>query len=285
MSRKTYVLYHKMCMDGFGGAYSAWKSLGENAEYIPVGYGDKVPDLDGDSLVYMIDVSFKRDVLIEICKNVKKLIVLDHHKSAENDLVGLDKEVNNLVCIFNMKKSGAMLAWEYFHPETKVPYFIRYIQDRDLWLHKLKDTHEIHLGMFTLPFDFKVWDEKLPKKLAIKKSGEAISAYQKKTIGELESHIVMVEFEGYKNIPCVNTPVLASDIGDTMNKKFTEAPFSLSYFIKNDGKVKWSIRAIGTGTFNAIPLAEKHGGGGHPKACGFISNIDLLVKILSTKGN
>lgn len=282
MTNKTYVLYHKMCMDGFGGAYSAWKKLGETAEYIPVAYGDKVPELERDSLVYMIDVSFKRDVLIEMCKKVSKLIVLDHHKSAENDLIGLDQKVHNLVCKFDMKKSGAMLAWEYFHPETKVPYFIKYIQDRDLWLHKLKDSHEIHLGMFTLPFEFKVWDEKLPKKLAIKKSGEAISAYQKKTIGELDVHVAMVEFEGYKDIPCVNTPVLASDIGDYMNKKYSEAPFSLSYFVRHDGKVKWSIRVIGSSDFNAMPLAEKNGGGGHAKACGFVSNMDFLVGVLNT---
>ena len=33
------VIYHADCTDGFGAAYSAWKQLGNRAEYYPCKHG------------------------------------------------------------------------------------------------------------------------------------------------------------------------------------------------------------------------------------------------------
>ncbi len=37
--RKSVVLYHADCNDGFAAAYAAWVALGEDEEYVPVKYG------------------------------------------------------------------------------------------------------------------------------------------------------------------------------------------------------------------------------------------------------
>lgn len=276
LNSKTYVIYHKMCMDGFGGAYSAWKKLGDSAIYIPYQYGEAIPEIADNSIVYLIDVSFSREELEAINKRVQKLVVLDHHESAMDNLKGLN------YCIFDMKKSGAMLAWEYFHPKVKVPFYIKYIQDRDLFTNKLKDTHEIHLGIYSLPLNFIEWDKKIGHKISLKKNGEAIVSFQNKLIKEVESHIVFVNFEGYRNIPCVNSVVLTSDIGAELNKKIENAPFCLIYLINAKGRVKWSIRS-NKDDFNGIPIAEKHGGGGHKKACGFTTDLLFLNNLLNNK--
>jgi oligoribonuclease NrnB/cAMP/cGMP phosphodiesterase (DHH superfamily) len=76
-------------------------------------------------MVYILDFSYDEETLRNLYKKVE-VVVLDHHKTAEKDLKDLS------FAKFDMNKSGAMMAWEYFHPEKEVPLMIRYIQDRDL---------------------------------------------------------------------------------------------------------------------------------------------------------
>ena len=132
-----------------------------------------------------------------------------------------------------------------------------------------------------MPYDFSVWEEKMPKKLNIKKTGFAIKDYQNKILSELHDHVTMVLFEGFAGIPCVNSPVLPSEICHSMLNKY-KTPFCLSYYIKSNGQVKWSIRGNIDTSFNTIPFAEKHGGGGHRGASGFTTSLDFLLKILKS---
>ena len=36
---KPLVIYHAHCTDGFGAAFAAWMKLGDDAEYVPMQYG------------------------------------------------------------------------------------------------------------------------------------------------------------------------------------------------------------------------------------------------------
>ena len=69
------VIYHADCTDGFGAAYSAWKLLGNRAEYHACKHGIKPPNVKGKNVV-ILDFSFDN-------KTTKKMI-----KSAESILVG-----------------------------------------------------------------------------------------------------------------------------------------------------------------------------------------------------
>ena len=120
------VIYHKNCSDGFGAAYSAWKLLGNKAEYYACTHGDTPPDVTGKK-VAVLDFSFNNATTKEMIEKAESLVVIDHHKSAMVEL----HDVSN--CIFDMNKSGAAMAWEFFHPAKEIPKFIQYIQDRDLW--------------------------------------------------------------------------------------------------------------------------------------------------------
>ena len=51
MDRKTFVIHHQDCPDGFGAAYAAWLKLGDNATYVPGKYGDQPPEMPPDSIV------------------------------------------------------------------------------------------------------------------------------------------------------------------------------------------------------------------------------------------
>ena len=156
---RIYVLYHASCADGFGAAYAAWKKLGSQAKYIPVSYHEYLPDMRENSEVYILDLSYPRDVLIDLNARMKKVIVLDHHKTAQENLRGL------VFAKFDMEKSGAVLAWEYFHPDKEVPILLEYVQDRDLWQWNLLNSQEVNDLIWSYDRTFEEW-QKLASKLA-----------------------------------------------------------------------------------------------------------------------
>ena len=47
------VIYHANCTDGFGAAYSAWKLLGNRAEYHACTHGQRPPDVKGKNVVVL----------------------------------------------------------------------------------------------------------------------------------------------------------------------------------------------------------------------------------------
>jgi len=133
------VLYHAGCTDGFTAAWAAWEVLGDKAEYIHVQYGSDPPDVEGRK-VAIVDFSYPREQLQEMASKAEALVVLDHHKTAEAQLHGLD------YARFDMDKSGAVLSWEFFHPGKTVPPGVLYVQDRDLWQWEMADSKEFSAG-------------------------------------------------------------------------------------------------------------------------------------------
>src|SRR4051812_24188799 len=114
----TAVLYHGGCADGFGAAYAAWKKFGADAAYTAAHYGAHLPDLENYNHIYVLDFSYPRDVLEAWRQDGKAVQVIDHHRTAQEALAGLD------YAIFDMDKSGAVLAWEFFHPAEAVPQLL-----------------------------------------------------------------------------------------------------------------------------------------------------------------
>ena len=94
------VIYHANCTDGFGSAYSAWKLLGNRAEYHACSHGQKPPDVKGKT-VAILDFSFNNKTTKKMIKDAKALIVIDHHKSAVVEL----HDIANT--IFDMKSRKA----------------------------------------------------------------------------------------------------------------------------------------------------------------------------------
>lgn len=50
--------------------------------------------------------------------------MLDHHKSTMLDLGHLPNT------FFDLNRSAATIAWNYFHPGKPMPLFLHYIEDR-----------------------------------------------------------------------------------------------------------------------------------------------------------
>ena len=169
------VIYHAECSDGFGAAYSAWKCLGKKAEYHAAKHGSSPPDVAGKT-VAILDFSYNNITIKNMIEEADGLIVIDHHKSAMIEL----HDISNTH--FDMTKSGAMLAWEFFHPGKECPKFIQYIQDRDLWTWELEYSKEFSAAFDMVPFEFEEF-EKFEDSSVFDdacKRGSYILAYSKK---------------------------------------------------------------------------------------------------------
>lgn len=255
----THVLYHADCFDGFGAAYAAWKALGDSAEYIPVKYGQAIPDLPRDARVAIVDFSFPRKELLELKDKVDDLVVLDHHKTAVENLKGLD------FARFDMDRAGAGLSWEFFHPGKPEPEVLQYVEDRDLWKFQLPASKEVSTALGSYPMDFETWDKLTAE--GLRAEGIPLTRYKDQLVRQTVERAGVGEIAGYR-VPVVNTPAeLRSEVGHEMLQRNPDAPFVALYFIDEKGTQAWSLRS--RGDFDVAALAGQFGGGGHKAAAGF----------------
>ena len=146
------MLYHANCPDGFGGAWSVWLARGDAVTYCPVSHGEAPPEIPPDASVLMVDIAYPRDVALALRDRVRELVILDHHKSAQEELGDLD------FATFDMDRSGAMMGWNYMHPGEEPPPLIGYVQDRDLWRFELPNSREVTAALGSYPMEFEVWN-------------------------------------------------------------------------------------------------------------------------------
>ena len=127
MKTNVNVLYHRDCADGFGAAWAAYQKLGyAGVSYHSCSYGEPPPEMEPGGEVYILDFSFPRNVMLEIMERYETVLI-DHHETAEEEIGDLPG------CHFDTSHSGAVLAWRWFHEESKMPEILLYVEDRDLW--------------------------------------------------------------------------------------------------------------------------------------------------------
>lgn len=280
---RPLILYHgRNCSDGFGAALAAWLFYGDRAEFVGLDHGDvqtlaDLPATDGRA-VYILDFSFASDILQGIEERAAKLVMLDHHKSAAEKLSGFACRCG--VIHFDMNKSGARLAWEFFHPEQPVPALIAYIEDRDIWKWEFAQSAGFLSALDMEPKEFARWQEIAAfsaEQLAFFMArGEAMDAKYRKMATDLAENAQPLVFNGVEGL-MLNAPgVFHSLVGDILSAK--TGTFALMWSASAKG-VKAGLRS--QRNFDCIALAESMGGGGHAQACGFKMGVDRLPELLS----
>ena len=257
----SMCIYHGNCADGFGAAWVVRKALGE-IDFHPGKYQEPPPDVTGKDVV-MVDFSYKRPVLLEMAEKANSILILDHHKTAAEDLLDLPA---NVTAKFDMGRSGAMLTWEHFFPGETPPALLLHIEDRDLWRFALQNTRQIQANVFSFPYDFQVWDTLMaaaPATLAAE--GEAIERKHFKDIRELLGVTTRDMVIGGHRVPVANLPyTMSSDAGHELAKG---RPFAACYWDTPEGRV-FSLRSSDDGA-DVAEVAKQYGGGGHRNAAGF----------------
>ena len=262
------VIYHADCTDGFGAAYAAWKLLGNRAEFHACKHGTKPPNVK-DKVVAILDFSFSNKVTKKMIKDAKGLIVIDHHKSAVVEL----HDIPNT--IFDMNKSGATLAWEFFHPGKEAPKFIQYITDRDLWKWELPYSKEFSAAFDMVPYEFEEFEKFEDDSVfddAVKR-GSYILAYSKTVIKKVCDKAVSKKMNGH-HVMVVNSSHWMSEIGA---KLAPDCDFAMIWFYDhNDSMIKVSMRAFHD-YVDVSEIAKKFKGGGHKKAAGFSLQGKVII--------
>ena len=268
---KNLCIYHGNCPDGFAAAWAVYYALGDDVEFHKGIHQQLPPDVTGLD-VYLVDFSYRKPVLEDMLKQAASITILDHHISAQEDLADLLSS-GKVGGLFDMNKSGAMLAWEWFHPGKPAPKLIRHIQDRDLWQFKLDGTREITMGLASYPYDFVLWNKLMNSTLdelkLLKRDGEALLRKLHIDIKILiHSGVRRMVIGGY-NVPVLNAPAAyVSEAGNILAKG---EPFAACYWDHADGR-SFSLRSSETGE-DVSKVAKQYGGGGHAKASGFTIDI------------
>ncbi len=267
--KKKIVIIHHNDQDGFGGAWAAWKKFKNRAEYIAADHDKDVPEGLIDKELYLIDFCYPEAIMRRLLETNKKVVVLDHHVS-QQDIVGISTEH-----VYDVDRSGAVIAWQYFFPGEPVPKLLRHIEDMDLWQFNISNTKEIIAAMDEYPFDLKIWNKiivDIEDKETAKKyleAGRTILQYEKRVIERLLGRAEKVDFEGHLAY-AVNAPILESEIGNWIVTHKKAIGIIWSY--KGDG-IKVSLRSDGKTDVSA--LAQRYGGGGHKAAAGFAFDVNM----------
>jgi len=279
---KPLILYHADCADGFCAAWVAHRKFGDDADYLPVQYGQEPPVVDGRE-VFILDFSYKRLVLNQMVGKARTLVLCDHHKTAAAELAEfyptnsatidtITRNQGDVYCVFDMAKSGGRLAWDFFFPGQRSSWLVNYTEDRDLWRWQLPNSREVSAALASYPKEFSAWEDidargmignQPPQSLVAE--GRAILRYQQQLIDSICKNAVEIEMDGHK-VLSTNATLLISEVGNQLSR---ERPFSATFFIRSDdGKKVWSLRSQADG-LDVSEIAKRYGGGGHRNAAGF----------------
>lgn len=268
------VIYHKNCPDGFGAAWAAWKKLGDAASYIPASYGDVIPEGVAGKEVYVVDFSYDEQRLRDIEGKAKRLVVIDHHKGGEPHVTATKEHV------FDLTHSGAYLAWQYFHPGTKVPDFIDYLSDGDINIYTKPDAHIICTYICSTQKTFEAFErvyeemEDMSKRAHVVEKGKALEGYKDFILEPALNSIHFINLAG-TTLPAVNCVFPMDEKSDLIHRIYDLYPPVAMSYRYDDGEWKVSLRS--NGDFDCTVLAGKFGGSGHPGSSGFAITAETGV--------
>jgi hypothetical protein len=275
---RPLVLYHGKCADGFGAAFAAWLKLGDTADYLACQYGDPTPAVDG-RVVFILDYSFEPEVLRTMGTQARSITLLDHHISAQKRLQGLELACPHRL-YFDLGRSGAVIAWEHFHPGEPVPYLLQAVQARDLWSWDVPDARSFLAALDLLALDFAAWKSVLdldePARARMIERGAAMEARYEALCAAIAEQPAGIRIDGEAGL-MVNAPSeFASAVGSLLAQR--SGSFALIWRVDQQGRLKCSLRSVKS--FDVERLAARFGGGGHAQAAAFILPGERVLELI-----
>jgi oligoribonuclease NrnB/cAMP/cGMP phosphodiesterase (DHH superfamily) len=297
---KPLCIYHGNCDDGFAAAWCVRAAFGDDVEFYPGVYQKEPPPHEGRDVLF-VDFTYKRPVLDAMSQSAKSILILDHHKTAQEDLADIEKAPRRIdwrdaakidgsgtrmFALFDLERSGAALAWDYFIGDGSAiglspgqakhrREFIDYIQDRDLWLKRLPGGDEFTIALRSYPQVFSIWDDLIrrgPKDLIVE--GRSIQRYYRLRVEELKASAYQATMAEHP-IWIANAPYFAaSEVAGELAER--GLCFGACYFEAEGGRFQYSLRSRGDVDVSAV--ARQFGGGGHRAAAGFSTDQPIHRK-------
>ena len=290
---QTIIVYHINCPDGIGAAWCFWRKYITNYEElnndihnlnvrvtvdsniitIGVQAGSTEFPLKEDEYnnknIVIVDVSFPKNILLEVKNKAKSILVLDHHASSQADLSTLD------FCQFDMTRCATQMAWDFLIDE-KYPYFIDVIADRDLWQwSRHPNSRDISAAMFHKNYNrFEILEYLYRNQVYQTIEHQLINIG--KIVNEIKNNEVITISKSACNVTLINTTYkvklvgcshdIASDVGNYLATN-TECDFVVlwRYNYETDN---WNLSLRSNG-FDLIQLRTILTNlGGHQRAAG-----------------
>jgi oligoribonuclease NrnB/cAMP/cGMP phosphodiesterase (DHH superfamily) len=277
-----HCLYHDNCNDGYTAAWIVdkyYRGSAAQINFIPVSYGDPPPPLPPLSRVLILDFSYKRPELEQMIARTSSLLILDHHKTAEQELAFMTppqmlsirepRAMTSHHAIFDMARSGAQMTWDYFFG-NKRPRLVDYVGDHDLWKFELPCSKAINAYLHALDRDYDTWSEAEHRLkdwsgvVAYAEKGEALLVYQHKQARAVAKYAMPFRIGNFTVPVCNAPPHMASELGNFLS---LEKPFAGTYYDSIRGR-HFSLRSQPYGLDVSV-IAKQYGGGGHVHAAGF----------------
>jgi nanoRNase/pAp phosphatase (c-di-AMP/oligoRNAs hydrolase) len=267
-------------MDGMASAWVAHRKFNDSAEYIAADDRINLPEyvIKHEDLanveIYILDFSYPREVLLELEKKVKKLVILDHHFSAKDAVEAVKLHV------YSVEDSGCKITWKYFFPDEKIPVIINYVSARDTWSNDMPEMEAISNYIYrtekpSIEYVQQVYEE-LEKENSIERLaplGKILYEYRESLVKKYIGLAEKIQFANYE-VYAVNAPSdLKSDLGNAL-AKLTNT-FGIVYYYK-EGAWRISLRSVPD--FDVSEIAQRFGGGGHKNSAAF--KIDELNPII-----
>jgi oligoribonuclease NrnB/cAMP/cGMP phosphodiesterase (DHH superfamily) len=277
------VVYHKNCHDG-STAYAVVRKyysekLGRQIEGIACAYDDPTPRVSGRN-VLIVDFSFSLEITTNLKKEANSFFLLDHHVSAKRELE------NESGCFFDLSRSGAMLAWDFFFTGIEAPKFVKYVQDKDLWQWKLPNSRDFNVALETVSFDPIIWDSMLNNETIVEDmigKGIVFSDYKRFIVERIVSRAESFSWESLNGnsldsvlegglgsnsvtVSFVNSDVFVNEIGEKLYGSGECGVAIVWNYSHKKSSFRFSLRS---NTVDTSLIAKKFGGGGHPGASGF----------------
>jgi len=286
--KSPLCIYHGNCADGFAGAWIVRRAI-PACELHAGTYQNPPPDVRGRDVI-LVDFSYNRPVLERMAHVAGSLLIIDHHKTALEELCDIprvqsvtehtsnsspDRSKGLELCwhaYFDLTRSGAGLAWDFFFPGVSRPPLLERIEDWDLWRFAYPDTRAILAAVHSYPYVLDTWSRLFETDLAVLRSdGEVIERKQHRDVHELLRLVTRRMLIGGYNVPVANLPyTLASDAGHALAAQ--NEPFAGCYWDTPEGRV-FSLRSTDQGV-DVSEIAKQYGGGGHRNASGFRISYD-----------
>jgi len=259
-----------------------WRAWGDSASYVARGHDDRV-DVErySDAHVVFADISADNETLLELGLEAKRLLVLDHHVSAlrrfEADaaLAGELSSRGHRIH-FDLSRSGAVLAWQEFHPGIEPPDLLRYVEDQDLWRFALPGSEEVNAAIASHPRTFETWESlaRRPARDLADEGAPVLRAWRTEVARALRhTHPVRV---GRHRLEAVNAVQLRSRIGHELAQRARfDLPCGAVYRLTGD-RVEVSLYSLGE--LDVSEIAAGFGGGGHRNAAGFSVRLEEWLR-------
>ena len=266
----TYVLYHANCPDGFGGAWSVWLARGDTVTYCPVSHGEAPPEMPPGRLGADGRHRLSARGGPGAADRVRELVILDHHKSAQDELGDLDFATLDM---HRLRDDGLELhaprhrspAADPLRPGSRSPRF-------EL------NSREVSAAPGS-PMKFEVWSALDADDLARARRSSGFRGIRRSR----RSSGLPTGARSAATALIVNATGLLVRRRRGDAREVPRAPFVGAYYEDADGARRWSLRS--RPDFDVSEVAKQLGGGGHragvrlPRTASTVSRAAPRVRI------